>query len=497
MNIAQSLERSAYHHPERTALVFRDRRWTYRELDGEASRLAAGLAGLGIQPGERVGLHLPNWPEFVFAYYAATKVGAVPLSLNVTYRAEELRYIVNDGEAAAVVTADPVAAQLPPRAALPSVRHLVRVGTPGPGEVAFRSLLGEGRLRARDLDRTETCAILYTSATTGRPKGVMLSHENVVSNVWSTTHHLRMTPGDRGLCALPLFHCFGQNFIMNALLHAGATLVLQERFVLEEFLAAIPAQGITLLYAVPTMYILMLGAELGRYDLGSLRLCFSAAASLPREAERQWKERTGHDIHQGYGLTESSPSACYNHDTAFRPGSVGTPIENVEMRVVDPVTGDPVLDGEPGEIVIRGPNVMKGYFRNPEATAQAVRDGWLRSGDIGYRDADGYYFIVDRVKDMINVSGFKVFPREVEEVLYLHPGVKEAAVLGMPDPVRGEAVRAVVVAREGEAVDPAALQALCRERLASYKVPERVDFIAALPKNPTGKVLKKELRGPQ
>jgi len=496
VNIAQTLERSAFHHPERTALVFKDRRFTYRELDRAASSLASGLAGLGLRPGERIGLHLPNWPEFVLTYFAANKIGLVPISLNVVYKPDELGYIINNGAAAAVVTAGPVAANLPPRRDLPSVRHMIQVGGGG-GEVDFHSLSGDRGLRAMELDRSDTAAILYTSATTGRPKGVMLTHENVVSNTWATIHHLRMTPADRGLCALPLFHCFGQNFIMNALLGCGGALVLQERFVLEDFTAAIGAHGVTLLYAVPTMYILMLGSDMSRWDMSSLRLCFSAAASLPAEPERQWKQRTGHDIHQGYGLTECSPFASYNHDTAFRPGSIGTPIENVEMKVVDPATGQEAVDGELGEILIKGPNVMKGYFRNPEATAETVRGGWLHSGDIGSRDADGYFYVVDRVKDMINVSGFKVFPREVEEVLFLHPSVKEVAVLGMPDPVRGEAVKAFVVLKEGAAADAEALRALCRDKVATYKVPEAVEFIPALPKSPTGKILKKDMRKPQ
>ncbi|MEK6665862.1 MAG: long-chain fatty acid--CoA ligase, partial [candidate division NC10 bacterium] len=478
------------------ALAFKDRRWAYRELDRDASALASGLKGLGLKPGERIGLHVPNWPEFVLTYYAAQKIGVVPLSLNVTYKADEIAYICRDGEVAAVVTADPVAGNLPSRTDLPSVRHLINVGAPREGTVSFAALTGDPALRALDLDREEMAAILYTSATTGRPKGVMLTHSNVVSNTYATSHHLRMTPEDRGLCALPLFHCFGQNFIMNALVNSGGTLVLQERFVPEEFLGAIGRERITLLYAVPTMYILILAGDTSAYDFRSLRLCFSAAAMLPADVERRWHERYGHWIHQGYGLTECSPFASYNHDTLFRPGSVGTPIENVEMKVVDE-HGRELPDGELGEVLIKGPNVMKGYFRNPEATGQTVRDGWLHSGDIGYRDKDGYYYIADRVKDMINVSGFKVFPREVEEILFRHPAVKEAAVLGMPDPVKGEAVKAFVVLREGQSVDGDTLKTLCREKIASYKVPEAVEFIPALPKSPTGKILKKDLRGPR
>jgi long-chain acyl-CoA synthetase len=301
-----------------------------------------------------------------------------------------------------------------------------------------------------------------------------------------------MTPDDRGLCALPMFHCFGQNAIMNALVTCGGTMVMHERFVPDAFVAALAAHRITILYAVPTMYILFLAME-RPLDVSSIRLCFSAAATLPTDVERRWHETHGHWIQQGYGLTETSPFASYNHEVAFRPGSVGTPIENVEMKIVDG-EGREVPDGQPGEIAIKGPNVMKGYFGNPAATAEAIRDGWLHSGDIGYRDADGYFFIVDRVKDMINVSGFKVFPREVEEVLFRHPAVKEAAVVGVADPVRGEAVKAFVVLNAGASVGVEALQALCRDAISPYKVPETIEFIAVLPKNPTGKILKKELR---
>jgi long-chain acyl-CoA synthetase len=493
MNVAQFLERSVRHFPDRLALVFKTRRWTYRELDREVSAVASGLRALGLKPGERIGLHLPNWPEFVLTYYAAQKIGLVPLSLNVTYKAEEIAYLCQDGEVAAVVTAEPVARNLPRRAAVPSVRHLIRVGSAPSDALDFAALRGDPALRALDLDREETAAILYTSATTGRPKGVMLTHANIVSNSHATVHHLRMTPEDRGLCALPLFHCFGQNFIMNAVVNSGGTLVLQERFVPEEFLRALVQERISLLYAVPTMYVLLLGANVASYDLGSLRLCFSAAAMLPQDVEQRWHGTTGHWIHQGYGLTECSPFASYNHDTRHKPGSVGTPIENVEMKVVDE-HGVDLPDGELGEILIKGPNVMKGYFRNREATVHTVRDGWLHSGDIGYQDPDGYYYVVDRVKDMINVAGFKVFPREVEEVLFRHPAVKEAAVVGKPDPVRGEAVQAFVVLKEGSQADAHDLIALCQGRMASYKVPETVEFLPALPKSPTGKILKKELR---
>jgi long-chain acyl-CoA synthetase len=485
MNVAQLLERSALYHADRPALIAADRRWTYAELDRQVSSLAAGVAGLGLARGERVALHLPNRHHVVLAYYALQKAGLVPLSLNISYRAEELEYIIRNAEAAAVVTDDGIDANLPSPGRVPSVRRWLHAKD-------LDGLCGRAALRAVDCDREDTAAILYTSATTGRPKGVMLTHANIVSNAYATVHHLRMSAGDRGLCALPMFHCFGQNAIMNALVTAGGTLVLHERFVPDAFVAAVATHRITILYAVPTMYILFLAMPTPP-DLSSVRLCFSAAATLPNDVEARWHETHGHWIQQGYGLTETSPFASYNHDVAFRCGSVGTPIENVEMKIVD-VEDREVPDGQLGEILIKGPNVMKGYFNDPEATAAAIRDGWFHSGDVGYRDADGYFFIVDRVKDMINVSGFKVFPREVEEVLFRHPAVKEAAVVGIADAVRGEAVKAFVVLQEGATVTAEALQALCRSALASVKVPEHVEFIAALPKNPTGKILKKELR---
>ena len=485
MNVAQLLERSALYYPDRTALVAGDRHWTFRELDAAASALAGGFAKLGLTPGERIALHLPNWPEFVLAYYAAQKCGVVPLSLNITYKAEELEYIIADAAASALVTAAPVAANLPSRERIPSVRHVLDAKE-------LNTLRGTTARRAIDCDRDDTAAILYTSATTGRPKGVMLTHGNIVSNAHATVHHLKLLPEDSGLCALPMFHCFGQNAILNAQVTAGAATVLQERFVPAAFIEAIGAHGITLLWAVPTMYILFLAME-PPPDFFSVRLSFSAAAILPTDVERRWHERYGMWIQQGYGLTETSPFASYNHDTRFKPGSVGTPIENVEMKVVD-VEDRELADGESGEIVIKGPNVMKGYFGNPAATAEAIRDGWFHSGDIGYRDAEGYFFIVDRVKDMINVSGFKVFPREVEEVLFRHTAVREVAVVGVPDAVRGEAVKAFVVLNDGAQAAAEELQALCRGVLAPYKVPERVEFLSALPKNPTGKILKKDLR---
>jgi long-chain acyl-CoA synthetase len=485
MNVAQLLERAALYHADRPALIFGERRWTYAELDRDVSALAGGFAALGLERGERVALHLPNRPDFVLAYYATQKAGLVPLSLNITYKAEELEYIIGNAAAAMVITADGIDANLPPRGRMPSVRHLVHAKD-------LDALRGGRPLRAVECDREDMAAILYTSATTGRPKGVMLTHANIVSNAYATVHHLKMTEQDRGLCALPMFHCFGQNAIMNSVVTAGGTLVLHERFVPDAFVAAVAEHRITILYAVPTMYILFLSMPT-KPDFSSVRMCFSAAATLPTDVEVRWHDTHGHWIQQGYGLTETSPFASYNHDVAFRRGSVGTPIENVEMKIVDGEDRE-IADGELGEIVIKGPNIMKGYFGNPEATAESIRDGWFHSGDIGYRDRDGYFFIVDRVKDMINISGFKVWPAEVENYLYQIPQIKEVAVFGLPDPVKGESVCAAVVLKEGAQLTPEYVIAWCREKLAAYKTPARVDMVKELPKSATGKILKRMLR---
>jgi long-chain acyl-CoA synthetase len=282
---------------------------------------------------------------------------------------------------------------------------------------------------------------------------------------------------------------------MNAGVLAGSTLYLHERFVPDEVVAAVPEQRITIFYGVPTIYIYLLNDErVTRERFGSLRICFSAAATMPGEVAERWQRRLGLPIVEGYGLTECSPFAAYNHELEYRGGSVGTPIENVEIKILDEADRE-VPVGELGEICIKGPNVMLGYFGRPDDTAQALRGGWLHSGDIGKVDADGYVYLVDRVKDMINVAGFKVFPRVVEEVLFSLPSVREAAVVGAPDPLYGEVVKAFVVPVDEAAADAEGLIAACRARIADYKVPRLVEFVPALPKSPTGKVLKRELRG--
>jgi long-chain acyl-CoA synthetase len=496
MNIAHLLERTASLYPDADAIRFEDRSIRYADLDGAASAVAHGLAALGVRPGERVALFLPNIPEFAIAYYGAQKVGAVVVSVNALLRADEIRYVLQDSGATVLFTTAALLAEVAPvRASLPALRRVVVCEGDAAGEhtLARMGAGGPAEFRAVARERDDPAAILYTSGTTGRQKGAVLSHGNVTSNAHSTRHAVGSRPGDRHVLLLPLFHCFGQNFILNAAIASGGTVLLHRRFDPATTPALLREQGATHLYAVPTLYIHLLNAGLAPADLPAVRYCFSAAATMPVEVARRWRELFGMPVHEGYGLTETSPFAAYNHEFAYRPGSVGQPIDNVEMRVEGP-DGREVPDGEWGEICIRGPNVMLGYHDRPDESAEALRGGWFHTGDVGHRDADGYFFLVDRVKDMINAAGFKVWPREVEEVLYLHPAVKECAVVGLPDELKGEVVAAFVVPHAGARVDGATVEAFCRERMAAYKVPRHVHVVDAIPKSPTGKILKRVLR---
>jgi long-chain acyl-CoA synthetase len=496
MNVAQHVDRAARHFPDKPALLFDDRALTYAELRRQVDRAAHGLVRLGLRPGERVSLFLPNIPAFAVAYLAAQKVGAVAVSANAMLTTEELRYVLEDSGAGVLFTVAALGQAWRPlvAAALPPERVVVCDGE----EAGLPTLaqLGEGAngpFRAREMQQDDPAAILYTSGTTGKQKGATLSHGNVVSNGFAAVHAQGIAPADRLLLFLPLFHVFGQNAIMNSAFTGAATVVLQRRYDPVETLEVIERDQVTMFFAVPTIYIGLLNAGVGPERLRSVRYYFSAAATMPVDIAERWKATYGRPIVEGYGLTETSPFASYNHIWQHRPGSVGTPIENVEIAILDPDDQE-LPSGAWGEICIKGPNVMLGYWNRPEETAQATRNGWFHSGDIGYMDEDGYIFIVDRVKDMINAAGFKIWPREVEEVLFQHPAIKECAVVGLPDPEKGEMPAAYVVVRDGASLTADEFEGYCRQHLAAYKVPRRVELVAALPKSATGKILKRVLR---
>lgn len=494
MNVSQNVERARRFFPEKPALIYEDRVYTYAGLDDEINRLGNALRGLGVGRGDRVGIYLPNIPTYPIAYYAALKIGAVAVSLSPMLKRDEVRYILSDSGARALFTVGDLLPNVP-RDELPDLRQIVVAGGESGGNPTIDSLTGQAsaQLVAAEMEPHEPAAILYTSGTTGFPKGATLAHSNIVSNMYSTAHHTGLTPDDRLILFLPLFHVFGQNFIMNGGFTAGATLVLHQRFEPEKVLDSIQRHRVTCFYAVPTIYIMLLNMDTSAWDLSSVRYYFTAAATMPREIAVRWKEKTSLMTCEGYGLTECSPFASYNHDFRHKFGSIGSPIENVEMKVVDEA-GNELPPGEWGEIIIRGPGVMLGYWNKPEATEQAIRSGWLHSGDIGTTDEEGYFYIVDRVKDMINVAGFKVFPAEVENVIYKHPAVKEVAVYGKPDPIKGETVVANVVLKEGASATSEELIDFVRERIAVYKAPRQVNLVGELPKSPTGKILKRVLR---
>jgi long-chain acyl-CoA synthetase len=496
MTIFDALERSKNRFPDKEAILFAGASITYSELHERAGRLSVALKeACGLSPGDRVALFLPNHPEFVIAYYAAARLGAIAVSLNVMLKRDEVKFILNDSDAKILITSSRLLEQVPDGRDIPSLKQIFCIDkTERADVIEIDRLSASGAPFApADLAPDAGAAILYTSGTTGKPKGALLSHGNIISNIRATRHHTQMASDDRLICYLPLFHCFGQNFIMNPALDAGATLVLHERFQVEEILESVKTHRISMFFGVPPVYQRLLSVPHIEKYFRKVRYCFTAAAPMAVTVARQWQRTVGQIIYEGYGLTETSPFASYNHDSLYREGSVGTPIEKVEMKIVDPE--DRTLPaGEIGEIAIKGPNVMLGYFRRPKETAQAIRDGWFLTGDIGKTDADGYFYLVDRAKDMINVSGFKVWPREVEEVLFQHPGVSEVAVIGIEDADSGEAVKAFVVLQQGAVTQESDIIDYVRTRIADYKAPRFVEFIYRLPRNPAGKILKRELR---
>ena len=523
------LDFAANQYGERTATIFYGATLSYRDLRSQSLRLATALDALGIRPGDRVGLMLPNCPQFLIAFYAILRLGAVVVPLNPLYVERELREVVADSGMRALIALDTMAPKVlavreqvgpeivifaglqdyMPEAVRPLYLQRVHaqgmgVETPtGPGLHRWTALMeraGE-RFFQPPVDPGEDVAVLpYTGGTTGRPKGVMLTHFNLFANVlqayvWAKEFVRRGE--ERYLVVLPLFHSFGMTSLMNVGLFNGACLILLPRFDVEEALEAIRTYQPTFLPAVPTMYIALLNhpkaAEAG---LGSIRLCNSGAAPLPVEVIHQFARFSSGAFIEGYGLTEASPITHINPImNVKKPGSIGLPIPDTDARIVDVETGTRELEpGEIGELVIRGPQVMKGYWNRPEETANTLRDGWLYTGDIARMDEDGYFYIVDRKKDMILTGGFNVYPREVEEVLYAHPAVLEAAVVGVPDPYRGEAVKAYVVLRPGATASEAELVEHCRRHLAPYKVPRSIEFRDSLPKSMVGKVLRRLLR---
>ncbi|QIX25423.1 long-chain fatty acid--CoA ligase [Nocardioides sp. JQ2195] len=515
MNLASLLDDSARDFADRDAIILGETRLTYAQVNGAANQVANLLVERGVQPGDKVALSCPNVPWFSIVYYGILKAGATVVPLNVLLKGREIAYHLDDSDAVAhfcfegtpdlpmaqeghagfeqtpgckqffVITADPAAT------------------SPIEGtETLGQALAGKATtFETVATDADDTAVILYTSGTTGQPKGAELMHRNMVSNA-SVSKELFDADLDRPdtyLCVLPLFHSFGQTVIQNGAFAFGGTIVMLPRFEAKAALGLMLKEKVTFFAGVPTMYWGLLGALEDGVDVSSiaanLRVAAAGGSALPVEVHKNFQAKFGVTILEGYGLSETSPVASFSPwGGEVRVGSIGVPIPGVEMKLVD----DEWQDIEPGEdaigeIAIKGPNIMKGYHDRPEATAEAIRDGWFRSGDLGRKDADGYYYIVDRSKDMIIRGGFNVYPREIEEVLMTHEAVSLAAVIGVPHESHGEEIKAVVILEAGAAVTEDELVAWAKERMANYKYPRIVEFVDALPMTATGKILKREL----
>ncbi|MSP24873.1 MAG: long-chain fatty acid--CoA ligase [Myxococcales bacterium] len=537
LNLAIILREGARRHAGKIALVFGETRISYGELEQRAALFAGALLGLGVGRGAHVALMMPNVPEFTIAYFGCQLAGVVAVPLNVMLKSEEVSYHLADSDAVALVAWHSLAevAFTGARTAPACTHHIIAGGAAAlatnalatnalaanalatsalatsalatsalatsalaASAVAFDALL-EAAVAVTELPDTaadDTAVLLYTSGTTGRSKGAMLTHFNLFYNAEAAAAAHAIGPDTVSLAVLPLFHSFGQTVIQNGTLLRGGTVVALERFEVLAAVEAIERHSVTFFAGVPTMYFALLHhPDAARFKLASLRTCASGGAPMPVEVMQRFDTIHGTNILEGYGLSETSPVACVNpQGRPKKVGSIGMPLWGVEFRLVRD-DGSVISETHvPGELCIKGHNVMKGYYKRPEATLEAMTGGWFRSGDIATKDEDGYYFIVDRKKDMVLRGGFNVYPREIEEVLYRHPAIAEAAVIGIPHESLGEDVLAVVSLKSGATATGDELIAFCKERLATYKYPRSVRFVTALPKGPTGKILKRELR---
>lgn len=499
--IGSLLERITARFPDKEALTFQDRRFTYSELEQQSSALAQKLLALGLGPGDKVGINFPNWPEFVISFLAAVRIGAVAVPLSTRYREYEIRHILRDSTAKALFTVssfnkfDYLSTLERIRPDLPDLKHIIASGEEvQAGILPLESILAESA-EDRNFPAVEDealAAILYTSGTTGAAKGVMLSHRSLVGNALSVSKEiLRIRPEDVLLLFIPLSHSGGITTLLWGL-STGARLVLVDIFRPKETLETIAREKISVVHGVPTAWIKLL-EEAEACDLSALRLGVMGAAPCPKEVVREVSEKMKLDLRIAYGLTETAPLLCVTRaedDPEKKAGTVGRALPDVKLKVVDE-EGKELPPGEVGELLCKGYNVMQGYFRDPERTAEAFTpDGWLHTGDLAAMDEEGYVRIVGRKKEMIVRGGFKIYPREVEEFLFAQPGISNAAVIGVPHPIYGESVWAYIVPKDGTELDPEEIIALCRSKIANFKVPEKVRIVQDLPMTGSGKVQK-------
>ena len=515
LNLSALLEDSARRYPDRDAVVLGNERQSYAELNRHANKIASLIVARGVQPGDKVALSCPNIPEFLAVYYGILKAGAVVVPLNILLKGREIAYHLNDSDAKAYFCFEggsdlPIGEYgLDGFQGAPACSHmfLITADPQGPSQLADVHTVAQAIAATPNEFETvvrepaDTAVILYTSGTTGAPKGAELTHSNMVLNALCANRLFDSTPTQLDTCliTLPLFHSFGQTVAMNSALSVGSTLVLMPRFEAAAALALMEQENITVFAGVPTMYWGLLGAlDGGNVDVEkiarNMRKAISGGAALPVEILTQFKRQFGVQILEGYGLSESSPLALFSDpERDPRPGSIGVPIWGIEARLVDKHWNTVTGQDQVGEIALRGHNVMKGYYNRPDATAEVMHDGWFRTGDLARVDEDGFYYIVDRAKDLIVRGGFNVYPREIEEVLVTHDAVSLAAVVGLPDERHGEEIKAFVILHPAAQITADDLIAWSKEQMASYKYPRHVEFVTELPMTATGKILKREL----
>lgn len=493
MNLAIILEYSASFFPDKTAIIDDEssKIYTYSDFNNYATRIASALSEFGIKPNDYVGFCAPNSYDWLALYFGVLKCGAVAVTFSYRLTKNEFQKILFDCKPRVLFI---------PEDRLPDLDYAGSKYRPdliitekGDNSCAKLAEKGNPSFKTIDRERDDIAAILYTGGTTGTPKGAMLSHEGILAPVSTVARFERSSEKDIALCYLPLNHVFGQMHIVNSTIYSSGAIVIQPSFNMTKVLDAISRYKVTKFFGVPTIYIRMLEIPDLKEKLKSVTYCFSAAASIAAEVVREWKERTGLNIYESYGLTESASIVTFNHYHRHMIGSVGTPTILMEIQIRDRL-GKRLKQGEIGEICIRGLNVFKGYLNNRKETARAFWFDWFRTGDIGYIDEDGYLFIVDRLKDMIITGGENVYPREVEEVLYTRHEIKECTVTGLPDKEYGEKVSAFIILNEGCELDPLVLKEFLKEQLTGYKVPKEYIFVDDLPKSAAGKILKTVLR---
>ncbi|MFO7952088.1 MAG: long-chain fatty acid--CoA ligase [Bacillota bacterium] len=527
LSLYQLFNQTAETHKEKAAVHFMGKELTYGELHSQAESLASALSEMGVKKGDRVAIHLPNSTQFPIAFFAALSLGAIVVPCNPLYVAREMEYQLKDSGAETIITLTRFYKMIKEVQPKTNVKNVIvsHIKDYFPGFLSFLYTVAKEKKEGDKVEiaredysftdlinkysgkkppqvevvPSDRAVFLYTGGTTGVSKGAILQHRNLVANClqvksWCTDYQ---DGKEVILGVLPFFHSYGLTTILNLGLLNGAKLVLLPRFELENVLKAIDKQKPTLFPGVPTIYVAINNAQnLHKYDIKSIRVCISGAAPLPVEVQQEFEKNTGGKLVEGYGLSETSPVTHANPIYGKRkPGSIGLPMPDTEYKIVDVETGDKEMPvGEPGEICIRGPQVMEGYLNMPDETAQSIRNGWFFTGDIAKADEEGYAYIVDRKKDMVIAGGFNIYPRDIEEVLYAHPKIMEAAVAGIRDPYRGETLKAYVVLREGESLTEEEVREHCKANLAPYKVPKLVDFRDELPKTMIGKVLRRMLR---